>query len=77
MQKEVKRELVNIRQVFKFLQAKNVMSGYRFIFLHHDTVETDVVTLNLFCGLGLGLWIGLGLGYQCLFKAKKRKPDGS
>ena len=36
--------------------------------------ETDVVTLNLFCGLGLGLWIGLG--YQCLFKAKKRKPDG-
>ena len=37
-------ELVNIRQVFKFLQAKNVMSGYRFIFLHHNTVETDVVT---------------------------------
>ena len=39
-----KSELVNIRQVFTFLLAKNVMSGYRFIFLHHNTVETDVVT---------------------------------
>ena len=41
-----KLELVNIRQVFKSLQAKNVMSGYLFIFLPHNTVETDVVTLN-------------------------------
>ena len=39
-------ELVNIRQVFKFLQAKNVMSGYLFNFLHLITVETVVVTLN-------------------------------